>query len=290
MANQEMFKDMQLTQNEQIVLQEIEKHWINIKENFIEVKELENWLVVSSKKWIVIRYFSLKNKIPESYLNIRDWLIKSPLFYDMIRYTWYRYIKNKLYKKEDIVLWRPKEWAKEIDIFSEEFFKVMDDTNFYIDSFYNNETIRRAEKWESWALSEEEMQLDFELWNFRLKDFLYLKKCKMIDDEMYMKYLPIMISKLEKQAWDTRYDVFKNEPKFRSVEIKWKELHSVEKAETDITEEEIKYYFENNFIDWNQAKKLLEIIKIKQNKEKEKKEIIKNSQSNLIQEKLEFNV
>jgi hypothetical protein len=30
----------------------------------------------------------------------------------------------------------------------------------------------------------------------------------MIDDKMYKKYLPIIISKLEEQASDTRYDIF----------------------------------------------------------------------------------
>ncbi len=290
MVNQEILKENSLTKNEKIILDEIINDWIDIKEKDIKVKELKNGLVMVSSKWQVFAYRYLKNKEIITYLNIRDWVTKSPLFYDMLRYTWYRYIKDKLYKKEDIILWRPKEWAKEIDIFSIEFFNVMDDTNFYIDAFYNSETIRRAEKWESWAYNEQEMSLDFETWNFRLKDFLYLRQCKMIDDKMYKKYLPIIISKLEEQASDTRYDIFALEWEFWRVEIKWTKLVAVEKSETDITEEEVKYYFENNYIDWNQAKKLIEIIRIKQKKEEEKKKIKQNTHSNLEQEKSEYNV
>jgi hypothetical protein len=107
---------------------------------------------------------------------------------------------------------------------------------------------------------------------------------------MYKKYLPIIISKLEEQASDTRYDIFALEWEFWRVEIKWTKLVAVEKSETDITEEEVKYYFENNYIDWNQAKKLIEIIRIKQKKEEEKKKIKQNTHSNLEQEKSEYNV
>ncbi len=290
MVNHEILKENSLTKNEKIILDEIINDWVDIKTKDIKVKELQNWLIAISSKWQIFAYRYLEDGQIKNYLNIRDWIVQDPLFYDMIRYTWYRYINNKLYKNEDVVLWRPKEWSKEIDIFSQEFFKVMDDTSFYSDLFSNSEFIRRAEKWETWVLTEQEMNLNFERWNFRLKDFLYLRQCKMIGDKMYKKYLPIIISKLEGQASDTRYDIFAREWEFWRVEIKWTKLVAVEKSETDITEEEVKYYFENKYINANQAKKIIEIIRIKQKKEEEKKEIKKNTQSNLIQEKSEYNV
>lgn len=265
-------ESIQYTPNEKMVIQNIIKDWIDIISKDIKVKELENWLILVISRNQVFAYRQIIDWKVKNYLNIREWLKKTPLFKDMLRYTWYEFIWEKLYKKSDIKDWSPNQWAKEVDIFSMEYFNVMNDTNFYIDSFYKSEMVRRAENWNE-EYSEDEINRLIKYNKIRLKDFLYFRQEWRINDEMYKKYLPVIKSKLLEQCADTRYDVFKWEWTVFSVVIEGKNLKAENIADIDVTENEIKYYFENWYIDADLSKKAIEIIQAKAKREAEEDRI-----------------
>lgn len=263
----ENLENNNLTSNEKIILQDIINSWVNIKEVNIEVKELENWIIAVKSKWTLHSYRKVVNWEVENYLNIKNWLKKNKLFSDMLRYTWYEFVWEKLYKQEDLKNWVANPEAKEIDMNSLEYFKVMDNTYFFDWCFYKNEYVRRSRTWEG-EFDEKTISNLVNYRNIRLKDFLYFKQVWRINDEMYKKYLPIVKWNLLEQCADTRYDVFEWEDLFYSVDISGKELKAASKAETDVKENEIKFYFENWYIDAKIAKKALEIIKLKEEREK----------------------
>lgn len=203
------------------------------------------------------------------YLDSNWWNLVSPTRASWL--NWYSQKLEKLWYKEEKVLTeyimtRINDNSK-VDKYSIEYYNIFVDLDFdfslkYLDEAINSKNrLSRNQALEliptfisAWSLKINELETFLNRWSITKEDFNnFLAKMKVL---------------LKEQTIDERW----NMKKF------WKE----------VTENEIKEYFQKWYIDKNEALELYEIIKIKQNKEEEKNEIKKNTQSNLIQEKDEY--
>lgn len=289
------FENNNLQNKEEDILKNI---LINSAENEIDLEIYKKSTIKKVKDWVFLFSIDWKNII--NYKN-NDWEILFNLKYirDISKLNnkiidelvWYKEIKNEkwiydIYK----ILGKDKNWNilldnEKIDTFSEKYYEIFVNKDFF--SQYVNNKIsdtfiesykERINKWQNLNkintpnYSDEILNDLFDLWVIRIKNIENYYKNNQITKEQFEIYLKKFQNILIKQIFDSRF----------------------EKVNDIVTKEEIEEYRKNNYIDENLYKECLKLIeerdKIKQEKEKEKNEIKKNTQSNLIQEKSEFNV
>ncbi|MDD4151875.1 MAG: hypothetical protein PHR68_04635 [Candidatus Gracilibacteria bacterium] len=174
---------------------------------------------------------------------------------------------------------------EKIDIFTEKYYEIFVNKDFF-SQYVNNkisdtfiesykERINKGQnvnKINAPNYSDETLNDLFDLGVIRIKNIENYYKNNQITKEQFEIYFKKFQNILIKQIFDYRF----------------------EKVNDIVTKEEIEEYKKNNYIDENLYKECIKLIKerdeIKQEKEKNKDNILKNTQSNLIQEKSEFNV
>lgn len=245
---------------EKLVYLELKNTVPDFKSKRIGIKSLkDNIVFTTGSDGKVVQYLKVNNGKVEGYLNIKGALRDQVV--EHMRYIDYVEIEPFLmYKKSDVINGKIKDGSKSIDVYSEEYYQIWKDLDFYKDATHRSEFVRRAETWVN-SLDEETVE-NLTVYTFlKLKEFLYLRQMKMINDELYKKYLPIVISHLPTQCADTRYSVFEGEKFVFSVGYDGDKLKAVYKAAKNIDQEEIEWYFKYGYIDKKLKDKCLDIIK-----------------------------
>lgn len=247
-------------ENIDLVIQKLTKqeekvyNWESFKITFIK----DNVYSVEWKKWNINYYLNNNWEI----LYNHWWVFTLPWYNQKLEKLWYK--EEKVWT--EYIMTRINDNSK-VDKYSIEYYNIFVDLDFdfslkYLDEAINSKNrLSRNQALEliptfisAWSLKINELETFLNRWSITKEDFNnFLAKMKVL---------------LKEQTIDERWNI----KKF------WKE----------VTENEIKEYFQKWYIDKNEALELYEIIKIKQNKEEEKNEIKKNTQSNLIQEKDEY--
>lgn len=233
-----------------------EDPWEKIKVTFIK----SNVYSIEWTSWNVSYY------LDNEWLNLvsKSRAMKLPWYTQKLEKLWYK--EEKIWK--EYIMTRINDNSK-VDKYSIEYYNIFVDLDFdfslkYLDEAINSKNrLSRNQALEliptfisAWSLKINELETFLNRWNITKEDF--------------EKFLPKMRVLLKEQTIDERW----NMKKF------WKE----------VTEGEIKEYFQKWYIDQNLAKELYEIIKKRIKKSEQKEELKQKTHSSLEREKQEFNI
>lgn len=247
---------------EDLVISDLKKRGILKEYPDLKVKYIWDWIVWTYRKWNLKIYDFYINWKIEVLFNIKS-VRENPLFNQSLYVLWYREIKSadwvyEMYNLKDIdnKTWKPLKWAKKLDIYSIDYFKLFWNVRYVSDRIFLESLKLKWEEWKFLNINKWELDGFVRDKTLRIKDVVeYYKNWQIKDQNEYIRYIKLTQNILLEQIWDERA-------------IKYWD---------PVTLKEINLYKKYNLIPeelYNQAKKKLEEVeKIKQKREKWKKEI-----------------